>query len=321
MQYLGDFAEDATVVFDFNVFDANGEPVALTGTLTEAVEIYKSGSSTPHTAKYTPAVLNSLTGVYRVTVDMSAHAFFVAGVNYAAVLTGAGITADGVAVTNTVLRTWSCANRTAKVVDGSLTADSFATGVLATEADVADAVWDEARADHTDADSFGEGVNVYAMTTNAGSSIRTAVGMASANLDSQLATIDTNVDSILVDTGTTLDTKINSILDDTGTAGVVVAAASIASIATDAAKKLGIPMTLSGTPTTTSLPVSDAPTGISTTQLDNALVLHLPSGSYSRVTEVAGSVPNLTLTVSPAYPAAPDASDEIVVFGQYLASL
>ena len=259
MKPLANYAEDATVVVDFNVFDSNGEPGALTGTLTESVEIYKSGSSTPHTQAYTPSVLNSLTGVYRVSVDMSAHAFFETGKDYTAILTGAGITASGTAVTNTVLARWSCQNQVANVPDGTITANTFDAGVLATDADIADAVWNEPRADHTDADSFGE--------------------------------------------------------------GVVVAAASIASIATDAAKKLGIPMTLSGTPTTTSLPVSDAPTGISTTQLDNALVLHLPSGSYSRITEVAGSVPNLTLTVSPAYPAAPDASDEIVVFGQYLASL
>ena len=61
--------------------------------------------------------------------------------------------------------------------------------------------------------------------------VRTAVGLASANLDTQLSTIDTNVDSVLVDTGTTLpatlttidgkidtvDTNVDSILVDTGT--------------------------------------------------------------------------------------------------------
>lgn len=54
--------------------------------------------------------------------------------------------------------------------------------------------------------------------------VRSALGMSSANLDTQLSTIDTVVDAILVDTGTTLDGKIDTIdtvvdaiLVDTGT--------------------------------------------------------------------------------------------------------
>jgi hypothetical protein len=113
-------------------------------------------------------------------------------------------------------------------------------------ADIADAVWDEAASGHVGAGSFGARVDaavssrsshsaadVWAATTrtlSAGTNIvlakgtgvtgftdldaagvRTAVGLASANLDTQLSTIDTVVDSIL---------------DDTGTAGVVVAAGS-----------------------------------------------------------------------------------------------
>ncbi len=44
--------------------------------------------------------------------------------------------------------------------------------------------------------------------------IRTAVGLASANLDTQLATIDSNVDAILVDTGTTLQAEVDGIQAD-----------------------------------------------------------------------------------------------------------
>lgn len=54
--------------------------------------------------------------------------------------------------------------------------------------------------------------------------VRAAIGLASANLDTQLGTIGTNVDSILVDTGTTLDAalavvgaNVDAILVDTGT--------------------------------------------------------------------------------------------------------
>jgi hypothetical protein len=113
-------------------------------------------------------------------------------------------------------------------------------------ADIADAVWDEAASGHVGAGSFGARVDaavssrsshsaadVWAATTrtlSAGTNIvlakgtgvtgftdldaagvRTAVGLTSANLETQLSAIDTVVDSIL---------------DDTGTAGVVVAAGS-----------------------------------------------------------------------------------------------
>lgn len=54
--------------------------------------------------------------------------------------------------------------------------------------------------------------------------VRSAVGLASANLDTQLSTIDTVVDAVLVDTGTTLpasiatiDSNVDAILVDTGT--------------------------------------------------------------------------------------------------------
>lgn len=82
----------------------------------------------------------------------------------------------------------------------------------------------------------------------------------------------------------------------------------------------GITLTASGTPTTTEVAVSDA-ANLSGTQLTNALILHLATGATSRITNVTGSAPALTLTLSPALPSAPAASDELVVFGKYLASL
>ena len=126
-------------------------------------------------------------------------------------------------------------------------------------ADVADAVWDEAIAGHLTAGSTGASLNAagsagdpWATTlpgsytgsqagkilddilTDTGTSIpssisglndlsqadvRTAVGLASANLDTQLSTIDTNVDAILVDTGTTIPGTLAS-LNDLDAAGV-----------------------------------------------------------------------------------------------------
>lgn len=50
---------------------------------------------------------------------------------------------------------------------------------------------------------------------NTAAAVRAALGMSSANLDTQLSTIDSNVDSILVDTGTTLQAELDGIQADT----------------------------------------------------------------------------------------------------------
>lgn len=147
-------------------------------------------------------------------------------------------------------------------------------------ASIADAVWDEAIAGHVAAGSTGEALNAaggagdpwitslpgsytagqagYILGTNLNATVssrlasasytapldaagtRSAVGLASANLDTQLGTIDTNVDSVLADTnelqtdwanGGRLDLLIDSILADTGTDGVAISAATANQIA------------------------------------------------------------------------------------------
>jgi hypothetical protein len=149
----------------------------------------------------------------------------------------------------------------AAISSGGITAASIATGAidadaLATDAvsEIADGVWDEAISGHLGAGSTGAALNaagsagdpwttplpgaygtgtagkiigdninatISSRSTLDATGIRTAVGLASANLDTQLSTIDTVVDSIL---------------DDTGTNGVVIATGAItaASIATGA---------------------------------------------------------------------------------------
>lgn len=66
--------------------------------------------------------------------------------------------------------------------------------------------------------------------------VRAAVGLASANLDTQLSTIDTVVDAILVDTGTTLDGKLDTIdnfLDTEMAAALAAVDTEVASILAD----------------------------------------------------------------------------------------
>jgi|DEB0MinimDraft_3_1074331.scaffolds.fasta_scaffold14301_1 hypothetical protein len=101
------------------------------------------------------------------------------------------------------------------------------SGSGASAAAIADAVWTETLADH----SGTAGSTAEALDGAGGggggldaAGVRAAVGLASANLDTQLSTIDSNVDAVLVDTGTaipatisTIDANVDAILVDTGT--------------------------------------------------------------------------------------------------------
>lgn len=109
-----------------------------------------------------------------------------------------------------------------------------------TAASVADAVWNELSAGHVDAGKAGAQLwtDIDAILLDTGTT-----------LDGKLDTIDGNVDAVLVDTGTTLpatlttiegkvdtvDTNVDAVLVDTGTDGVVIVDGAItaAKLATD----------------------------------------------------------------------------------------
>ncbi len=101
------------------------------------------------------------------------------------------------------------------IATGAITSAKFASGAITSTVLAADCIG----ASQIAADAIGSSELAATavaeiqsgLSTLDAAGIRTAVGMASANLDTQLSTIDGNVDSIL---------------DDTGTAGVVVASAS-----------------------------------------------------------------------------------------------
>lgn len=104
--------------------------------------------------------------------------------------------------------------------------DSAVSGVSTggvSAGDIADAVWDELLSGHAVSGSTGE-----ALTTASGAAgldaagVRAAIGLATANLDTQLSGldgkldtidnyVDTEVAAILTDTGTTLDTAIATV--------------------------------------------------------------------------------------------------------------
>lgn len=99
---------------------------------------------------------------------------------------------------------------------------------------------------------------------------------------------------------------------------VVVAPLPELASADDVVKKFGVTLTVAASPApdTTGFSV-DSASSLTNIQIDDALVMHLSTGRYSRITNITGTA----ITISPALPAAPTAGDEVVVFGKYLASL
>lgn len=85
------------------------------------------------------------------------------------------------------------------------------TTVPPTAAAMADAVWDEARASHTSAGSFGEGVKVESLNTQAKADVNaeadTAISDASLATSSALLTAQTDLDTLTGADGVTLATS------------------------------------------------------------------------------------------------------------------
>lgn len=109
--------------------------------------------------------------------------------------------------------------------------DSSVSGVSTggvSAADIADAVWDEALSDHADAGSAGEALSSAASGGGLDAAgVRAALGMASADLDTQLDAIKADTAATLVDTGTTLPAQIGALNDLDATEVQAAAAAAL----------------------------------------------------------------------------------------------
>lgn len=254
MTYLGDFAEDATVRRFFNTVDATGAPVTIGGTA--AAQVYKDGGTTQITAGITITEdFDGVTGLHLLAVDMSADAGYTTGSDYAAVISVG--TADSVSIVGGVLVQWSCENRRVSLLkDGVIGTDTFGSGVISTDVEVAGAVWDEARSSHTDSGSFGEGVVVAslaadsvtaaAIASDARAEIATAVWAVDSassitinsvkqtlvtDIPATLATINGIVDAIVADTGELQGDWVNGgrldLLLDTASTGATVSTVQV----------------------------------------------------------------------------------------------
>jgi len=242
-QHLGDFPVNATVHFKWSTNDANG--AAITRATNGTVSVYIGSSTTQLTTGVTDTEdFDSTTGLHHCSIDLSSSGTYAAGSECQVVLSGATI--DGQTV-NAVLASFSIersggvlallkgANGLAQIrtdiagvqsdtdnIQGRLPAalvggkmdanvgavdnNAITAASLAADAgtEIANAVWASGTRTITALDEDSTTLDLDA-------TIRGAVGLAAANLDTQLGAIDTDV---------------GSILDDTGTSGVVVATGS-----------------------------------------------------------------------------------------------
>ncbi len=90
MQYLGDFAEDASVFLMFSSHDLAGNPIAPSSDFEAAdFQVYKDATETPlatNGVTINAQPYNSVTGLHHITIDTSAHADYSTGSDYIVVL-------------------------------------------------------------------------------------------------------------------------------------------------------------------------------------------------------------------------------------------
>ena len=112
MQYLGDFAEDATVYIPFNTFSSDDPQASVTITnLVDAdIKVHKDGSVTQIvTDGATIAIdFDSITGNHLITIDTSAHADYSVGSDYLVRIEGTTVDAGTI---NAFIGSFSIENR------------------------------------------------------------------------------------------------------------------------------------------------------------------------------------------------------------------
>ena len=112
MQYLGDFAEDATVYIPFNTFSSNDPQASVTATtlIASDIKVHKDGSVTDIvTDGATIAIdFDTITGNHLITIDTSASADYSTGSDYLVRIEGATVDAGNI---NAIVGSFSIENR------------------------------------------------------------------------------------------------------------------------------------------------------------------------------------------------------------------
>ena len=127
VQYLGDFAEDATVYIYFNTFSSDDPSASVTATTlaNTDIHVYKDGSETFIATDGATVILNHDTtdlgdGVHLLTIDTSAHADYAIGSDYMVRIEGATVDAG---LINAAIATFSIENRYVTTVVNTIASD------------------------------------------------------------------------------------------------------------------------------------------------------------------------------------------------------
>lgn len=231
--YHGDIRLGDTIDVKFNTFDTDGAPITLAGT--PAVAAYVGNGTTEITAGITLTVdFDSRTGCHNLRVVASGGNGFAAGTNVSLVITQG--TVDGVSVVGAEIGSFSIENRSAFSVVGNGTygnsalkslidtvddyLDTEVAAILAavdTEVAAIKAKTDNLPSDPADASDIASSFSTVNGTLStisglvAASAIRSAVGLASANLDTQLTAIDDYLDTEVAAILAAVDTEVAAI--------------------------------------------------------------------------------------------------------------
>lgn len=187
MDYLGDIRIGDTLDFKFTTKNAALVPTTLAGV--PVVSAYIGNSLTQLTAGITLSVdFDGVTGLHNVRVVASLGNGFAAGTNIDLVVTTG--TVDGVSYVGTTIASFSIANRVVDVVVDAPTVQ-----------DLVDGIWDEPRASHVIAGSFGQGAAsvvgaVGSVTGNVGGNVTGSVGSVVGAVGSVTATVNADVKKI-----------------------------------------------------------------------------------------------------------------------------
>lgn len=235
--YYGDYATSTTVYMVFDSFAASsGASSAVTNFANTDVQIYKDGSITQRSSASGITVTTSFdgsTGLQMVAIDLSDNTdagFYAAGHEYSVAI--ADITIDSQTV-----RFWLGAFSIERVVKVNVTkwagtattltsslpdvnTKTITAGIIAAAtfaANALDAVWSTATRVLTAGTNIAlaKGTGVTGLNDLAAADVRTAVGLASANLDTQIAAIPAAdavaVGALVVETGLTLKNALRGL--------------------------------------------------------------------------------------------------------------
>jgi hypothetical protein len=220
-------ADNAEAFFDGTGYAGSNNVIPTVTTLTGHTAQTGDAYAIVNNGTYGNSALNTLLGTIAGYIDTEIAAIL------AAVDTEvAAILAD----TNELQTDWTNGGRLDLLIDAikaktdNLPAAPAAVSDIPTAAAISDAVWDEATAGHAGAGSTGKALtDANNGTSLDAAGIRTAVGLATANLDTQLA-------AIVEDTGTTLPATLGSPAGASMSADIAAVKTDTAATRTDAAK-------------------------------------------------------------------------------------